>query len=83
LPRKRTMWLSGWAADASTRYRFGTDEALPLSDHADFDELITYVKRVEPKKVYTVHGFDEFPSFLRQLGFDAEPLRPRAQLSLF
>ena len=28
--------VTGWAADASAKYRLGVDHALPLSDHADY-----------------------------------------------
>jgi Cft2 family RNA processing exonuclease len=47
------------------------DAAIPLSDHADFQELLSLVRRASPKKVYTVHGFPEFAAHLRLLGYDA------------
>ena len=31
----RTALLSGWALEKSAKYRYGVDEAFPLSDHAD------------------------------------------------
>ena len=31
---------------------WGVDHALPLSDHADYDQLIETVRRVEPREVY-------------------------------
>ncbi len=83
IPNRRTVFLTGWAVHAGTKYRRGVDEALPFSDHADFDGLIEYAKRVNPKKIFTTHGFEEFPHYLRQLGFDAEPLKKIKQLSLF
>lgn len=79
----KTVFLSGWALNRSTKYRLGVDEALPLSDHSDFNGLIEYVRRVNPKKIYTTHGFSEFPRYLRRLGFNAEPLTKVNQLSLF
>jgi Cft2 family RNA processing exonuclease len=75
IPRKRTAILTGWALDAGARYYSGTDEAIPLSDHADFPELIEYVSKAQPEKIYTVHGFTELVNFLRRKGFDADPLR--------
>jgi Cft2 family RNA processing exonuclease len=75
IPRKRIAVLTGWALDKGARYFNGVDEAIPLSDHADFSELLEYAKRAQPKKVYTVHGFAEFVEFLREKGFDAEPLK--------
>lgn len=68
----RSAAITGWAMDSSCRYRSGTDAAFPLSDHADHDGLLELVKRVQPKKVFTVHGFTrEFAQTLRAQGVDA------------
>jgi len=83
IERKHTVLLSGWAADPGSKYRYGVDEALPWSDHADFADLLRYVEMTKAKKVYTTHGFEEFALILRQKGFDAEPLKPSAQIELF
>ncbi|MCR4437740.1 MAG: MBL fold metallo-hydrolase RNA specificity domain-containing protein [bacterium] len=83
IPRLRTLLLSGWAADPAAKYRYGADEALPFSDHADFDELIEFVRKVRPKQVFTTHGFSEFPVYLRAEGFAAQELGSgEQQLSL-
>jgi Cft2 family RNA processing exonuclease len=83
LINKRTLYLSGWAIDAGAKFRFGVDEALPLSDHADFPGLIEYVRRVNPKKIFTTHGPADFARHLRALGYNAGPLAPKAQKELF
>ncbi|MFQ6113941.1 MAG: MBL fold metallo-hydrolase RNA specificity domain-containing protein, partial [bacterium] len=84
IPKKKTVFLSGWAFHPGTKYRYGVNEALPLSDHADFEGLIEYATRVNAKKIYTTHGFfEEFAVYLRRLGFHAEPLQEKKQLSLF
>ncbi|HEX2324080.1 MAG TPA: MBL fold metallo-hydrolase [Chloroflexota bacterium] len=70
----RTVMLSGWAVDPRARYRYGMDEMIGLSDHADFGELLEYVQRARPRKVYTVHGDAAFAGYLRQRGFDAQHL---------
>ena len=76
IPKRRMAILTGWALDSSgVKNLFGTDEAFPLSDHADFSELTEYARKAEPKKIYTVHGFPEFSEFLRKEGFDAEQLK--------
>jgi putative mRNA 3-end processing factor len=75
--------VTGWAADASAKFRLGVDHALPLSDHADFDQLVETVRRVEPREVYCTHGPAEFADHLRDLGFNAYPLHPPAQRRLF
>ncbi len=83
LPRRcRTLYLSGWAVDRSTKYRLGLDEAIPLSDHADFSELVEFVAESRPARVYTTHGPSEFADHLRRLGFNAEHLGTH-QPSLF
>jgi putative mRNA 3-end processing factor len=80
----RTAVLTGWALDPGARFRHGTDEAFPLSDHADFDGLIDYVRKTGAKRILTVHGFaTEFGACLRDRGFDAQPLVAPKQLELF
>lgn len=74
---------TGWAIDSSTRYRWGVDHALPLSDHADFDQLIETVRQVEPSEIFCTHGPYEFVDHLRDLGFNAMPLDPPKQGRLF
>ena len=66
--------MSGWAAHSSTRNRVGANLALPYSDHADFDDLLSYVKTINPKKVYTVHGFSDLAQELKTLGYEANTL---------
>ncbi len=79
----RTAILTGWAVDPSCRYRYQTDAAFPLSDHADFPDLVEMVKRVSPKKVYTLHGFAaDFAQTLRDLGCEAQALSEEEQLGL-
>ena len=69
--------------DRSCKYRSGVDAAFPLSDHADFNELIEFVRQVRPRRVFTTHGFAaDFAATLRDLGFDAEALVHAEQLTL-
>jgi len=76
--REVRIAVTGWAADASARYRLRVDHALPLSDHADYDQLIEAVERVGPNQVYCTHGPESFVDRLHDLGYDARPLgRPR------
>ena len=81
--RIRTAILTGWAMDPQCRYRYRTDAAFALSDHADFPDLIEMVRQVSPKMVYTMHGFaKEFAGTLREMGYDAQALSGEEQLSL-
>lgn len=83
LGKIRTAAITGWAMDSSCRYRSGTDAAFPLSDHADHDGLLELVKQVQPKKVFTVHGFTrEFAQTLRAQGVDAVAPGWHEQLAL-
>lgn len=83
LPPLRTAMLTGWAMDEATRYRHRIDAMFPLSDHADFPELIAYVEAVKSSRIYTVHGFaTEFAATLRSRGWDAWALGKNNQLEL-
>jgi Cft2 family RNA processing exonuclease len=81
--RETRLAVTGWAIDPKARYRLGVDHALPLSDHADYDELLEAVARVGPRKVYCTHGPDSFVDRLCEEGFDAEPLGRPSQRRLF
>src|SRR5439155_18377025 len=83
LGKIRTAILTGWAVDPNCRFRYQCDAAFPLSDHADFPDLVEFVKRVKPKKIYTLHGFAaDFAQTLRELGFEAQALSQNEQLVL-
>jgi len=75
--------VTGWAVDQRTKHRLGVDCALPLSDHADYDELFEAVARVEPRVVYCTHGPESFVDRLREAGYDAHPLGRPSQGRLF
>ena len=79
----RTTMLTGWAMDAGASFRYGVDEMIPLSDHADFPSLLAYIERAQPKKVWLNHGRQDFVWRLRRLGIDAEYLEAHQQLGLF
>ena len=74
IKRKRTAILTGWALDKGAKERFGVEEAIPLSNHPDFEELLTYVMTSRPSMVYTVHGSPDFASSLRKRGIKARHL---------
>jgi Cft2 family RNA processing exonuclease len=77
LPRIKdavTIAVSGWATDAGATRRMGVDHAVPLSDHADFDELLALVERVEPRQIFCTHGTLKFVDELRNRGLSASRL---------
>jgi DNA ligase-1 len=80
---RRTAAVTGWAIDPAAVYRYQCDAAFPLSDHADFDDLLRFVEVVQPKRVYTVHGYvKEFARTLRERGVEAWALGTANQLEI-
>ena len=62
---------TGWAKSM----RFPVDVAFPLSDHADFKDILGYVEAARPKTVYCCHGNEETLSReLRRRGINASGL---------
>ena len=81
IPRKRVAMISGWAVEPGAIYRYQVDAAFPLSDHADYSDLIRYVELVKPKRVLTLHGFAaEFARDLRERGIEAWALSDENQM---
>lgn len=81
--RSMKIMLTGWSMLKGANYRYGVDHALPISDHADFDELLELVERVRPKRIYTHHGYPEFADELKRRGHHASLARPPRQMLLF
>jgi len=75
--------VTGWAMDSSTKYRQQVDHALPLSDHADFDQLLETAERVGADSIYCTHGPREFVEHLRAEGFNAFPVTGSYQTRMF
>ena len=71
LPRPKRIAVTGWSNDVHARRRYRVDYSFPLSDHADFDELLECVDRVAPKRVLCTHGPKSFVYELRDRGVEA------------
>jgi len=83
IKNRRTAVLTGWALDPGATYRYQCDAAFPLSDHADYTDLVRYVELVQPRRVLTLHGFAAaFAADLRERGFEAWALSEENQLEL-
>jgi len=86
-----TFAVTGWATSSSRR--LGVDHAIPLSDHADYDDLLNAVTQVNARVIYCTHGPESFVDCLRAEGYNAFPLdgkclaaevdRPPVQLRIF
>ena len=68
--------VSRWSVESSFKYKMSVDEAFPSSDHADFEELMAFVKACDPSVVFTHHRFSvELVSEIqRSFGIEAHPL---------
>jgi len=68
---------TGW------KNRGAFDATFPLSNHADYNDLLEYVRLSNPKLILTDHGFcEEFARKLNKLGYNAKPLKQHKQKML-
>jgi putative mRNA 3-end processing factor len=74
-----TVALTGWALRGAR----DADHGLPLSDHADFRELVRFATTCGAHVVYVTHGSRRFAEELRRRGVRAEFLRRKPQMRLF
>jgi len=73
--RRSIVYLSGWAIREASRADFDADVLLPMSDHADFPELLRHVEEVAPSRVVTLHGYaHDFARILASRGVPAGAL---------
>jgi putative mRNA 3-end processing factor len=75
----RTAYVSGWCAMFDLTRRYGLDAQFPLSDHADFDGLMTFIEACRPRRVYTVfsHAKELAKAVDRRLRIKSEALLTR------
>jgi putative mRNA 3-end processing factor len=81
LPRHASRAVAtGWAIHRAFR-KF---TSFPLSSHADHDQLVEYVRKVNPKRVYVFTGYSDVlaAEIERKLGIRAGPLPAIAQTKL-
>jgi putative mRNA 3-end processing factor len=67
-----TASASGWMAFRGARRRRAVDKGFVLSDHCDWQELLTSIEATGAEKIICTHGYtDIFSRYLRELGYDA------------
>jgi len=67
-----TATASGWMAFRGARRRRAIDKGFVLSDHADWEGLLSAIKATGCEQVITTHGYtDIFARYLREQGYDA------------
>src|SRR5205807_9369251 len=75
----RICVLSGRAVDGIA----GADEALPLADHAGYDDLLGYIRAIGARRVLTIGGHaDVLAQAVRALGVEALAIHEQHQLAL-
>lgn len=78
-----TAMVTGWGVDSGAKFRYQVDHVFPLSDHADYDDLLDFVDKVDPRRILTLHGFaGQFASDLRERGREAWSLISGNQMEL-
>ncbi len=67
-----TGTASGWMAFRGARRRRAIDKGFVLSDHCDWNGLLSAISATGAEKVICTHGYaDIFSRYLRTLGYDA------------
>lgn len=76
--------FSGWAISNSYKFRMSVDHSYPISDHADYNELLEICKKSNPNQIYTIYGHTtRFAAELIKHGFNAIPLSKQTLLDSF
>jgi putative mRNA 3-end processing factor len=84
LRKSETAMVSGNAADPGYVFRHRVDAAFPLSDCADYEDLVAFIQETGATEVYLSSGFiDEMSADLRARGIRVYSLVKPQQLSLF
>jgi putative mRNA 3-end processing factor len=65
-------YCSGWMALRGAKRRRAADRGFIMSDHADWDGLISAIDATGCESVYLTHGYTAtFTRYLNEIGFDA------------
>ncbi|MFP4845945.1 ligase-associated DNA damage response exonuclease [Winogradskyella sp. PE311] len=76
VPNAAVAKCSGWMQIRGNRRWQSLDAGFVVSDHADWDGLITAVKATEAEQVYVTHGSQAvFSKYLNEIGIKANELK--------
>lgn len=71
-----TAACSGWMQVRGNKRRNNFDTGFVLSDHADWDGLLTAIKATNAEKVFVTHGFQKVLSrYLNEMGIEAAEVK--------
>lgn len=83
LKKSRTAIVSGRAIEPGYAFQQRVDEAFPLADAADHDELLAFIQETGAQEIYLTDGYvEELGAELRALGLRVFPVIPPVQLKL-
>jgi len=82
LEHQQNRKVSSYLATGWKHYRSG--KCVPISDHCDYNDLLDFVRAVNPKQVLTMHGFSEefSKSITKELGIWSRPIKDLNQFSI-
>lgn len=76
IPNAATAICSGWMQIRGNRRWQSVDAGFPVSDHADFDGLLSAIRATEAEKVYVTHGSQAvFSKYLNEIGIPSEEVK--------
>jgi hypothetical protein len=75
IPNAATAICSGWMHIRGNKRWKGVDAGFTVSDHADWQGLLTAIKATEAEKVYVTHGYQAtLAKYLNSVGVFAQEL---------
>jgi putative mRNA 3-end processing factor len=76
IPNTATAICSGWMQVRGARRWRSADAGFAISDHADWDDLLTAIKSSEAEQVYVTHGQTSvFSKYLNEIGIKASEVK--------
>lgn len=76
IPNAATAICSGWMQIRGNRRWKAVDAGFPVSDHADWNGLLSAVKATGAEKVYVTHGSQAtFSKYLNEIGISAAEVK--------
>ena len=76
VPNMAYAICSGWMTVRGARRWRSADAGFAISDHADWNDLLTAIKATEAEKVYVTHGQTAvFTKYLNEIGIQAEEVK--------
>lgn len=73
IPNRAQAYCYGWMQVRGARRWRSADAGFAMSNHADWDGLLSAIKATEAEKVYVTHGQTEvFSKYLNEIGINSQ-----------